>query len=240
MNNITKKDAYHLPMLDEILDDMAGSSAFFKHDLQKGCHKIQILADNVMKTAFQTQFGSFQSKAMSFGLCNAPATFQMTMNILLSECRALARVYIDDVVFFSQNIDEHWEHVRILLDKLGEKNLYAKRKKCLFAQPEIEFCGFLVNYTWIHFHPENVEAISNWPTPKSVNEVRSFICLVGFYQRFVNIIADIAAPLTALFKKCAQLERSDIHRSAFAELKPAWCSRSTFTFRNCIIHFICT
>ena len=117
---------------------------------------------------------------MPFGLCNAPATFQRKMNILVAECRAFARVYIDDIVIVLQSVDEHQEHGRIVLNKLRAEKIYAKRKKCLFAQPEIEFCGFLVNSTVIYSHPEKVEAISNWPTPKSVKEVRSFICLAGF------------------------------------------------------------
>ena len=102
------------------------------------------------------------------------------MNNLLADCRQFARVYIDDIVIFPRTQAEHAEHIKIVLEKLRSEKLYAKAKKCLFAQEEIEFCGFLVNQKDIFTHPEKIGSISSWPMPTSIKDVRSFIGLAGF------------------------------------------------------------
>ena len=128
---------------------MAGASIFSKIDLQQGYHQIRIRPEDVAKTAFQTQFGSFQLKVMPFGLCDAPATFQRTMNTLLAACKAFARVYINDIVMFSKTHEEHVDHMIQVIQRLRKEKLFAERKKCIFSQPEIEFCGLLVNQSGI-------------------------------------------------------------------------------------------
>ena len=137
LNNITQKDKYPLPRIDEMLDNMAGAEFFTKLDLQQGYHQIRVKAEHIPRTAFQTRYGSFQFRVMPFGLCNAPATFQRTMNNLLADCRGFAAVYIDDIVIFSRTFEEHCQHIRAVLQRLRAEKLYAKRKKCSFAQREI-------------------------------------------------------------------------------------------------------
>ena len=145
MNAITLKDKYPLPRIDELLDNMRGASVFSKMDLQQGYHQIRVLAEHVPRTAFQTKYGSYQFLVLPFGLCNAPATFQRTMNDLLAIYRSFAEVYIDDIVIHSDTIAEHAEHLEKVLTLLRKEKLYAKRSKCSFARDFIEFCGFNVS-----------------------------------------------------------------------------------------------
>ena len=126
------------------------------------------------------------------------------MNNLLADCRGFADLYIDDIVIYSRTLDEHLTHLRAVLLHLRAEKLFAKLKKCSFSQREIAFCGYIVNREGIKSHPDKVTAISNWPTTRTVKDVRSFLGLAGFYQRFVNIFADTAAPLTSLLKKTAK------------------------------------
>ena len=168
LNKITQKDKYPLPRIDELLDNMSGCEFFTKMDLQQGYHQIRIKPEHVPRTAFQTKFGSYQFRVMPFGLCNAPSTFQRTMNNVLTECRQFADVYIDDIVIHSHTLTEHLTHLRQVLDILRREKLYAKMKKCSFAHREIEFCGFLVNGDGIRTHPDKIMAIQAWPRPQSV------------------------------------------------------------------------
>ena len=137
------KDVYPIPRIDEIIDKFAKSKYFSKIDLQQGYHQIRLHPDNVKKTAFQTKFGSFHFLVMPFGLCNAPATFQRTMNLLLHD-HENTQVFIDDITVFSSTLEEHYQHLDKRFKKLRDENVYAKRSKCSFAQPEIEFCGYIV------------------------------------------------------------------------------------------------
>ena len=126
------------------------------------------------------------------------------MNSLLDGCREYAEVYIDDIVVHSRTLVEHLEHLREILSRLRQSKLVAKKKKkCFFGQREIEFCGYLVNREGIKSHPDKVVAIREWPTPRNSKDVRSFLGLAGFYQKFVKNFADTAAPLTSLLKKTA-------------------------------------
>ena len=238
LNKLTLKDKYPIPRIDELLDNMAGAQYFTKIDLQQGYHQIRVKPEHVPRTAFQTKFGSFQFRVMPFGLTNAPATFQRTMNNLLSEYREFANVYIDDIVIFSRTLEEHLQHVRKVLQKLRGEKLYAKKKKCTFGASEIEFCGFLVNRTGIGSHPDKLRAVDEWPTPKSAKDVRSFLGLAGFYQRFVKNFANIAAPLTALLKKTAKWSWTDTQQKAFEDLKKELHSSTELTYPDFAKDFI--
>ena len=140
---------------------MAGAEYFTKMELQQGYHQIRVKPEHVPRTAFQTKFGSFQFCVMPFGLCNAPSTFQRTINNLLADCRGFADLYIDDIVIYSRTLDEHLTHLRAVLLHLRAEKLFAKHKKCSFGQHEIEFCGYLVNCEGIKSHPDKVTVIAN-------------------------------------------------------------------------------
>ena len=126
--------------------------------------------------------------------------FQRTMNDLLRPCSAFSQVYINDIVIHSSSVEEHDEYLRIVLQQLRRETLYAKRKKCTIGAQETEFCGFLVNAVGILSQPEKTDTIEKWPTPQSVKDVRAFLGLEGFYQRFSSQFNIIAAPLTRMLK----------------------------------------
>ena len=138
---------------------------------------------------------------MPFGLCIAPATFQRTINFLCQEFHQLCEVYIDDIVIVSKTLAEHAVHLRLVLARLAREKFYTKPSKCLLAVPQIDFCGFHVSANGISTQPDKIALITEWPEPASVKEVRSFLGVCEFYQRFIPSYAKITAPLTDLLRK---------------------------------------
>ena len=238
LNKITQKDKYPLPRIDELLDNMSGAQWFSKIDLQQGYHQIRVKKEHVPRTAFQTRYGSFQFKVLPFGLCNAPATFQRTMNNLLAPCREFAEVYIDDIIIHSRTLEEHVQHVREVLTLLRHEKLYAKMKKCAFGLREVEFCGFLVTAEGIRSHPDKLKSIREWPMPQNVADARAFFGLAGFYQRFVKNFANIAHPISSLFKKTAKWSWQDEQKRAFANLKDALMESTTLSYPDLNKEFV--
>ena len=157
--------------------------------------------DHNERTAFQTRWGTFQYCVMPFGLCTAPETFQCTRNALLQEFHAFCEVYVDDIVVYSKTLAEHAKHLALVLGKLQAEKFYAKLSKCLFAAPCIDFCGFQVGAHVVATQPDKIAIIREWPEPTNVKQVRSFLWVCGFYQRFIPSHAKITAPLTDLLKK---------------------------------------
>ena len=144
-NDLTLKVVYRMPRIDECIDRMAGSSVFTKMDLRSGFHQILVVPEHRERTAFQTRYGSYQFRVMPFGLCNAPATFQRTMNLILDEYSSFCQVYIDDIVVHSKTQADHERHLSQVLTKLREEKFNAKKSKCLFAVPRIDFYGVTVS-----------------------------------------------------------------------------------------------
>lgn len=221
LNVITVKDKYPLPRIDEILDNMAGCRVFSKMDLHSGYHQIRIKPEDIFKTAFQTKYGSFQFKVMPFGLTNAPATFQRMMNQIMQKHREYTDVYLDDIVIHSRTLEEHAEHLRAILDTLRTEKLYAKLRKCEFARNSIEVCGHIISEKGISTMPSKLQNISEWPVPKNPADIKSFLGLCGFYQKFIPKYAAITVPLTELLKKSIKWKWEEPQKKSFTELKQA-------------------
>ncbi|KAF8095408.1 hypothetical protein N665_0333s0001 [Sinapis alba] len=172
------------------------------------------------KTAFKTKVGLYEWLVMPFGLTNAPSTFMRLMNHVL---RALIGrflvVYFDDILIYSKTMREHVEHLRQVLDVLRKENLYANFKKCSFGIDNLVFLGFVVTSQGIQVDEEKVKAIKEWPTSKTIGEVRSFHGLAGFYTRFVRDFSTIAAPLTEVIKKSVGFTWGEAQEEAFQLLK---------------------
>lgn len=202
LNKHTIKNRYPLPRIDDLLDQLRGAKVFSSLDLQSGYHQIRITEEDVPKTAFRTPFGHYQFKVLCFGLTNAPATFQHAMN---SAFRGLlgkfVLVYLDDILVFSKNEQEHVEHLRQVLDILRQQKYYAKMSKCEFMKAEVPFLGHLVSAAGVRVDPRKVEAIRDWPTPTTVTQVRSFLGLANYFRRFMQGYASMSAPLSDLTKK---------------------------------------
>ena len=202
LNKVTIKNKYPLPRIDDLLDQLSGSSVFSKIDLRSGYHQLRVKAEDVPKTAFRTRYGHYEFLVMPFGLTNAPAVFMDYMNrIFRSYLDQFVVVFIDDILIYSKSIEEHEKHLRMVLNILKEKQLYAKLSKCEFWLTEVKFLGHVISRDGVAIDPSKVEAVLNWKRPETVTEIRSFLGLAGYYRRFIQNFSRIAMPLTKLTRK---------------------------------------
>ena len=201
LNKITRKNRHALPLISETLDRLSGANWFSKFDLKDAFHRIRIKKGHEWKTAFRTRYGHFEYLVMPFGLANAPATFQAYIN------RALAGlvdvtcvVYLDDILVFSKTEAEHQRNVCEVLRRLRKFQLFVNLKKCAFSVKQIEFLGFIVSTQGVQMDPSRVEAIKDWPIPKTYRDIQVFLGFANFYRRFILRFGSVAAPLTGLLK----------------------------------------
>jgi hypothetical protein len=221
LNRITVKNKYPLPRIDELFDQLKGARVFSKLDLMSGYHQIRIKAGHERATAFRTRYGHFEFRVLPFGLTNAPATFMRLMNEifgpLLDKC---VIVFLDDILVFSANPEEHKQHLREVLAILRKHKLYAKLSKCEFFLSSVAFLGHIISAEGIKPDPSKVQAILDWPTPTSTEVVRSFHGLAAYYRKFISGFSRIAAPLTALTGQ-TRFEWTPHAQTAFDNLKTA-------------------
>ncbi|KAJ9547026.1 hypothetical protein OSB04_019569 [Centaurea solstitialis] len=204
LNKRTVKNHYPLPRMDDLFDQLLGASWFSKIDLRSGYHQMRFRKADIEKTAFRTRYGHYKFVVMPFGLTNAPAAFMDLMNRVCS--RMLDRsviVFIDDILVYSMTKEEHEVHLREVLETLRKEKLYAKFSKCAFWLREVQFLGHVVNQDGIMVDPAKISAVMQWGIPKTPSEIRSFLGLAGYYQRFIQDFSNIALPLASLTKKSA-------------------------------------
>ncbi|MCO5610521.1 hypothetical protein L7F22_064760 [Adiantum nelumboides] len=199
LNQCTVKNKYSLPRIDELFDRLSGAQYFSKIDLRSGFYQVQIQAEDIPKTAFNTKFGHYEFVVMPFGLTNAPATFNRLMTDLFREgLDNFVLIFFDDILVYSKTREEHEQHLRQVLEILRTAKLYAKRSKCLFFVEKVAYLGFIVSKDGISPDPAKVEAVVKWPIPQSVSEVRGFLGLTGWCRIFIQDYALISKPLTKL------------------------------------------
>ena len=176
LNAVTIKNKYPLPRIDILFDQLFGAKVFSKIDLHSGYHQIKIRVEDIPKTAFSTRYGLYEYLVMSFGLTNAPAHFMYLMNsVFMPELDKFVVVFIDDILVYSKNEEEHAEHLRIVLQRLREHKLYAKFSKCDFWLTEVQFLGHIVSEKGISVDPSKIQDVLNWKAPTSVPEIRRFL-----------------------------------------------------------------
>ena len=220
INNITVKYRHPIPRLDDLLDELHGANIFSKIDLKSGYHQIRMKKGDEWKTAFKTKFGLYEWLVMPFGLTNAPSTFMRLMHHVLRDfIGRFVVVYFDDILVYSRSLDDHLGHLRQVLSVLRKNTLYANIEKCTFCVDNIVFLGFVVGRNGVQVDPEKIKAIQEWPTPKSVGDIRSFHGLASFYRRFVPNFSTIASPLNELVKKNVAFTWGEKQEQAFALLK---------------------
>ncbi|KAK8916912.1 hypothetical protein KSP39_PZI022412 [Platanthera zijinensis] len=220
LNKLTIRNQYPLPRIDDLFDQLSNAKVFSKIDLRSGYHQMRINEDDIYKTAFSTRYGHFEFVVMPFGLTNAPAVFMDLMNRVFKEfLDRFVIVFIDDILVYSTNKDEHTEHLKIVLTTLKCHALYAKFSKCEFWLREVAFLGHVITGHGLSVDPAKVEAIINWPRPTTVTEIRSFLGLASYYRKFVNGFSAIALPLTKLTRKNALFLWTKECQEAFDELK---------------------
>jgi hypothetical protein len=233
VNNITVKYRHPIPKLDDILDELHGSCIFSRIDLKSGYHQIRMKEGDEWKTAFKTKHGLYEWLVMPFGLPNAPSTFMRLMNhVLRMFIGKFVVVYFDDILIYNKNLNEHLDHLRNVLSVLRSEQLYANLKKYTFCMEKIVFLGYVVTAQGIEMDKEKVKAIWDWPTSKSVSEVRSFHGLASFYRRFVKDFSTIAAPLTEIVKKSVGFKWNDKQDEAFNLLKDKLLSAPVLALPN--------
>jgi hypothetical protein len=166
LNLLTIKNKFPIPIVDELLDKLAGTKFFSKLDLRAGYHQIRMRPEDEAKTAFKTHHGHFQFRVMPFGLTNAPATFQCVMNSIVAPfMRKFIIVFLDDILVYSSSWSEHLEHLRLVLLKLRETQFYAKLCKCSFGQHSIQYLGQIISDQGVATDPDKTAAMATWPIP---------------------------------------------------------------------------
>ncbi|KAK9148304.1 hypothetical protein Scep_007061 [Stephania cephalantha] len=227
------KNKYPIPLVADLFDRLSGAAYFTKLDLRSGYYQVRIAAGDVPKTAMVTRYGSFEYLVMPFGLTNAPATFCNLMNDVLKEfIDRFVVVYLDDIVIYSQNLQDHVDHLRKVLTTLRANHLYVKKEKCEFAAQTISFLSHVVGQGQLQMDPEKVRAIMEWPNPTKVTELRSFLGLANYYRRFVEGYSRRVAPLTDLLKKDRAWAWTDRCDQAMAELRQVIASEPVLGLPN--------
>jgi hypothetical protein len=202
LNEVTIKNKYPLPRIDDLFDQLKGAKYFSKVDLRSGYHQLKIRESDIPETAFVTRYGQYEFTVMSFGLTNAPAYFISLMNkVFMEELDKFIVVFIDDILVYSKSVEEHEQHLRVALGKLRAHKLYAKFSKCEFWLEKISFLGHILMAEGVAVDPGKVETVSNCRQPTNVSEIRSFLGLAGYYRRFIEGFSKIARPMTELLKK---------------------------------------
>ncbi|WVZ93550.1 hypothetical protein U9M48_039521 [Paspalum notatum var. saurae] len=220
LNAVTVKNKYPLPHIDILFDQLAGARVFSKIDLRSGYYQIKIRDEDIPKTAFSTRYGLYEYLVMSFGLTNAPAFFMYMMNsVFMNELDKFVVVFIDDILIYSKNEEEHAKHLRIVLARLREHKLYTKFSKCAFWLREVSFLGHILSEKGVAVDPSKLEDVLNWKQPETVTEIRSFLGLAGYYRRFIKDFSKTAKPMTSLTKKNARYVWSPNCEEAFQTLK---------------------
>src|SRR5882672_9563944 len=203
LNDITKKNAAPIPLIPELVDKLLGARFFTKLDVRWGYNNIRLREGDEWKAAFKTPLGLFEPTVMTFGLCNAPATFQTFMDTQFADLIATGHVviYLDDILIFATTLNELIRLTHLVLQRLQELDLYLRPAKCSFNQTSVEYLGLIISEGELRMDPVKLKAIDEWPLPKTVKDVQKFLGFCNFYRRFVKDYSTIARPLFNLTKQ---------------------------------------
>lgn len=220
LNEMTIKNRYPLPLIQELIDKLKTARVFTKMDVRWGFNNIRIKEGDEWKAAFRTNRGVFEPTVMFFGLTNSPATFQSFMNHILKEQIDGGHViiYMDDILIFTDTIEENRRITRWVLDTLRKHKLFLKVEKCDFEVSEVEYLGVLIGHGTVRMDPKKVAAVKDWNEPTKKRELQQFLGFCNFFRRFIRGYSAVAKPLTRLTSKVDWTWEAD-QRHAFEELK---------------------
>ncbi|BES90780.1 multicellular organismal development [Nesidiocoris tenuis] len=237
VNQVTKKDSYTLPCVQELLDTLGGAQWFCTIDLKCGYWQIGLSEESKEKTAFSLyRKGLWQFKVMPFGLTNAPATFQRLMEVVIPS--ELALTYLDDVIIYGNDFGTVFEKLEKVLECFSKANLQINPKKCAFFRRETAYLGHVISKQGVQTDPVKTKAVLEWPVPKSKKNVRAFLGFCSYYRRFVKGFADIAKPLTRLTEGNAQFIWDRACNTSFIELKKAMTTAPVLAFPDFSLPFV--
>ena len=230
LNKVTVKNRYPLPLISGLLNELGQTKIYTKIDLRGAYNLVRVKEGDKWKTAFRTRYGHFEYLVIPFALTNASAIFQHLMNDIFREfLNNFVVCYLDDILIYSKDINQHEEHVQLVLDKLRNASLYAKPEKCNFYQSQVEFVRYIVSYDDISMDQKKIQAVLEWATPKTVRDVQCFLGFANFYRIFIKNYLKIAAPLTRLTCKDKLDWNSDAEK-AFQLLKTAFTTTSGLVY----------
>lgn len=202
LNNMTVKDRFPIPLIDDLMDELGGSSVYSKIDLRAGYHQLRMEKEDVHKTAFKTHSGHYEYLVMPFGLTNAPTTFQGWMNDVFKEClRKFVLILFDDILIYNSCMEDHLKHLRIVFELMRIHKMFAKQSKCAFATSRVEYLGHFIQASGVSTDLSKIKAVAEWPTPSTLKKLRGFLGLAGYYRRFVKDFGIIARPMTVLQRR---------------------------------------
>ena len=220
LNDVTTKDAYPLPRIDDSLDQLAGAKWFSCLDLNSGYWQVEVADEDREKTAFASRRGLYEFKVMPFGLCNAPATFERLMETVLAGLNwKICLIYLDDIIVIGKTFENMVQNLDLVLNKLKEANLKLKPRKCNLFAKEVEFLGHIISEAGVKTDPKKTEVVVTWPNPENVHQVRAFVGFCSYYRRFIEGFAGIAKPLHKLTEKNQPFHWSEECEDAFEALK---------------------
>ncbi|GJV18711.1 putative reverse transcriptase domain-containing protein [Tanacetum coccineum] len=205
--------------------DCFGSSVYSKIDLRSGYHQLRVREEDIPKATFRTRYGYYEFQVMPFGLTNAPTVFMDLMNrVCKPYLDKFVIVFIDDILIYSKNKEEHEEHLKLILKLLKKEELYAKFSKCESWIPKVQFLGHMIDSKGIHVDPAKIESIKDWASPKSPTEIHQFLRLADYYRRFIEGFSKIAKSMTKLTQKNVKFDWGEMEEAAFQLIKQKLCS----------------
>ena len=220
LNKVTVKNKYPLLMIDDLFDQLRESCVFSKIDLRTGYNQLGTKGEDILKTAFRTRYGHYEFLVIPFGLTKAPTVFMDLMNrVFKPYLDQFVVVFIDDILVYSKNKEEHEKHLHVVLQTLRKHQLFARLRKYEFLLDQIYFLGYVVSKDGISANLGKVEVVLSWKRPTTVAEVRSFLGMAGYYRCFIESFSKITLPLTRLTQKNVQFVWSKECQSSFEELK---------------------
>ena len=249
LNMRTIKDNYSLPKIDHHLEQLIGAEWFSTLDLKAGYWQVELDEKSKELTAFTCgPLGFFECECMPFGASNAPATFQRLMENCLGDLNlSWCVVYLDDIIVFGKDPEQHLSRLSAVFEKLRKAKLKLKPSKCNFFKQSITYLGHIVSKDGIATDPSKVEDVKKWPKPKTLNDVRSFLGFVGYYRKFIKNFSSIAKPLNDLLQGVDNTKKSSKQKLvkweleqqlAFDELKEALCSSPVLGYADYTKPFI--
>ena len=223
LNRITKKDRYPLPLIADLLDAPGKARIYTKLDLRHAYHLLRIAPGDEWKTAFRSRYGSYEFRVVPEGLTNAPSAFQRFLNSIFADLLDVTVVvYLDDILIYSDDPAHHTKHVREVLRRLRAAGLYCKLPKCEFSVTTCEYLGYILSPDGFRMSPDKISAITDWPVPRKVKDVQSFLGFCNFYRRFIYGYSDLTIPLTRLTRSNVRWEWSTGCQDAFETIKKAF------------------
>ena len=239
LNTITVKNRYSIPLISPAFSMLQKACFFTKLDLWNAYHLVRIKEGDEWKTKFNTPRGHYEYLVMPFGLTNAPAVFQALVNDILRDViNHHVFVYLNDILVFSETLEEHVAHVRLVLQRLLENRLYTKAEKCEFHRSTIQFLGFVVSRGKITMDPSKTEAVMSWPTPTNRRELQRFLGFSNFYLRFIRGFSSTVQPLTALTSTKVLFRWTPEADTAFTALKTRFSTAPILVMPNPEVQFI--